>query len=130
MAVSAVGAEHDIVRVQVGADARGNRLLADISVARAVNQTALMAAGQLLFALPDQLHGAIAGQHLRWGGGGHLDLPAAIPTEPPPFKARLPPSIGISAPVIQLELSEAKNTARPRMSSGRPKRPAGMPLRN
>ena len=49
------------------------------------------------------------------------------PTVPPAFRARLPPSMGIRVPVIQLEASEARNTARPRMSSGLPSRPAGMP---
>lgn len=36
----------------------------------------------------------------------------------PGFIARLPPSIGISAPVIQLDASEARSTAKPLMSSG------------
>src|SRR5258708_5183832 len=48
--------------------------------------------------------------------------------EAPAFAARFPPSIGINAPVIQLDESDARKTANPLMSSGWPRRPAGMPL--
>ena len=44
--------------------------------------------------------------------------------------ARFPPSMGIRAPVIQLDASDASNTASPLMSSGSPIRPRGRPLRN
>src|SRR5688500_4109664 len=49
---------------------------------------------------------------------------------PPAFMARLPPSIGMRAPVTQVLLSLARKTARPWMSSGWPIRPRGMPERN
>jgi hypothetical protein len=42
----------------------------------------------------------------------------------------LPPSTGITAPVTHDEASEARKIAAPLMSSGWPKRPAGMPPRN
>src|SRR6185312_12984286 len=47
----------------------------------------------------------------------------------PGFIARLPPSMGIRAPVIQLDASEASKMASPLMSSGTPRRPRGRPLR-
>ena len=47
----------------------------------------------------------------------------------PAFIARLPPSMGNSAPVIQAEASEARKMATPLMSSGVPRRPAGIPLK-
>ena len=43
-------------------DADGDRFLADVGVAGTVDQAALMAAGQLLLALPDELHGAVEGE--------------------------------------------------------------------
>ncbi len=53
------------------------------------------------------------------------------PIKPPPaFIAKLPPSIGIIAPVIHDEASDANQSANPLMSSERPKRPRGMPCRN
>ena len=55
----AVRAEDHVVRAQVGADAGGDRLLADVGVAGAVDQPALVAPRQLLLALANQLHGAI-----------------------------------------------------------------------
>jgi hypothetical protein len=56
VAVPAVRAEDHVVLTQVGAHADGDRLLADVGVAGSVDQSALMGAGQLLLALPDQLH--------------------------------------------------------------------------
>ena len=50
VAVAAVRAEDHVVRAQVGADADGDRLLADVGVAGAVDQAALVGAGQLLLA--------------------------------------------------------------------------------
>ena len=46
-------------RRQMGADAGRDRLLADVGVAGAVDQPALVAAGQFLLGLPDELHRAI-----------------------------------------------------------------------
>ena len=130
VAVSAMRAEDDVVCAQMRTDADGDGFLPDVGVASPVDQPALMAARQLLLALPDELHGAIPRKHLLFGRGHYCPPFAEVgPTEPPLFMARLPPSIGISAPVIQLALSEARKTARPLMSSGWPRRPVGMPLR-
>jgi hypothetical protein len=70
MTVAAMRAEDDVVGPQMGADADGDRLLADVGVAGAVDQPALMAAGQLLFALADRLHRPVEIQRfvLRQGG--------------------------------------------------------------
>ena len=52
------------------------------------------------------------------------------PGVPPAFIAMFPPSNGIIAPVIQLEESEARSTARPIISLGWPSRWAGIPCKN
>ena len=57
--VAAMRAEDRVVAVRGAHDARGDRLLADVGVAGAVDQAALMTAGQLLFGLANELHGAI-----------------------------------------------------------------------
>ena len=56
VAVPAVRAEDDVVGPQMGTDAGGDRFLADVGVAGAVDQAALMRAGQLLLAAADQNH--------------------------------------------------------------------------
>src|SRR5262245_61101667 len=97
----------------------GNALLPNVGVASPVDQPALMAARQLLLTLPYELHCAIPRDHLVCVCGHYCSPFAEVgPTEPPLFMARLPPSIGINTPVIQLALSEARKTARPLMSSG------------
>lgn len=58
-----------------------------------------------------------------------IPLNPSLPTEPPAFIGRFPPFIGMIAPVIQDEASDARKTTRPVMSFVLPKRPAGMPLR-
>ena len=66
MPVAAVGAEYGVFRRQVGANAGGDRFLADVSVAGAEDQSALVQTRQLLFALPNELHRAIQGQQSRF----------------------------------------------------------------
>ena len=56
MAVAAMRAEHHVVGSQMGADAGRDRLLADVGMAGAVDQPALVRAGELLLALADELH--------------------------------------------------------------------------
>ena len=64
VAVAAVGAEDDVVGPQMGADAGGDRLLADVGVTGAVDQAALMRPGQLLLAAADQNHDTIQRQEI------------------------------------------------------------------
>ncbi len=59
MSMSPMRTEDDVIGSQMGANPSGNRLLADIRVAGPVNEAPLMAAGEFLFALPDDLHAAI-----------------------------------------------------------------------
>src|SRR5262245_40519563 len=54
--MAAMGAEDHVVRSQVGTDADGDRLLTNVGVAGAVDQAALMRAGELLLALADEEH--------------------------------------------------------------------------
>src|SRR5262245_27471402 len=110
----------------MGADSDCHRFLSDVSVTRSVDQTALVTARELLLRLPDELHRAVEIQRRCFLGNGHPFFPIVAPA----LAARLPPSIGISVPVSQLDASEARNTARPLMSSGCPSRPVGMPSRN
>ena len=70
VAVTAMRAEDDIVRAQMSADAGGDRLLADISVAGAMHQAALTGAGQLLLRPADEEHGAEKGEQLAAGQRG------------------------------------------------------------
>ena len=67
VAVSAMRAEDDIVGLQMGANPGGDGLLAHVGVAGPVNQAPLVAAGQLLFALPDGLHRAIQAEQRLFG---------------------------------------------------------------
>jgi hypothetical protein len=55
--VAPVGAENDILMVQMGTNTGRNGLFAHISVAGSMNQTSLMGAGQFLFGLANDLHG-------------------------------------------------------------------------
>src|SRR5581483_8595508 len=68
--------------------------------------------------------GAYAGSHsdalLPYGSRVGPWVPAA-------FMARFPPSIAMTEPVTKLAASEARKTAMPLISSGRPMRPMGMP---
>jgi hypothetical protein len=64
MPMPAVSAEYHIVAAQVGRYARRYRLLAYVGVTGTVDQPALMAPSQFLFALPNQLHLAIQLQSL------------------------------------------------------------------
>lgn len=57
--MSAVRAEKDVVLSQLGADAHGDGLLPHVGVTRAMNEPALMTAGELLLRLTDELHRAI-----------------------------------------------------------------------
>jgi hypothetical protein len=62
--VAAVRAEDDVVGPQMGADAGRDRLLADVGVAGAVNQAALVGARQPLFTAADPRHRAVQRQQL------------------------------------------------------------------
>src|SRR3954468_16021074 len=126
VAMSAVGAEKHVVGAQVRADSHGDGFLSHVCVAGALNEAALVTTSQLLLGWPDELHGAIELQPVGFGSGGHFVAPMVAPA----LQARFPPSMGMSAPVIQLDASEARKTARPLMSSGWPSLPAGMPLWN
>ena len=59
MPVSPMRAEHNIVVPQVRTDAGGNGFFANVGVAGAVNQAALMSFGKLFFALSDDKHRAV-----------------------------------------------------------------------
>ena len=99
VAVSAMRAENHVVCAQVSTHSHGDGFLPDVGVASPMDQAALMAARQLFLTLPYQLHGAIPRKHLLFGRGHYCSPLAEVgPTEPPLFMARLPPSIGISAP--------------------------------
>jgi hypothetical protein len=101
--------ENHVMCPQMRTHSHGDGFLTDVCVASPVDQPALMAARQLLLTLPDELHCAIPRKHLLFGRGHYCPPFAEVgPTEPALFMARLPPSIGISAPVIQLALSEGK----------------------
>src|SRR5260221_9401890 len=102
MAVASMGAENRILGTQLRAYAGSDCLFPNVSVASAVNEPARMTAGELLLADAYQLHRAIQEARVRCH---------TCRTEPPAFIARLPPSIGMSAPVIHFEESEARNTA-------------------
>ncbi len=56
VAVTAVGAEHRVVRPEVGGDAGRDRLLADVGVAGALDQAAGVGARQRLLGPPDHDH--------------------------------------------------------------------------
>ena len=64
MPMSAMGAEDGVVVFQVGTNADGNGFLTDIRVASAVDQPALMRAGQVLLTAADQQHLPIEGVEL------------------------------------------------------------------
>ena len=74
----AVGAEDDVVAAQMRTDAGGDRLLPDVRMAGPVNQPALMRSRQLLFATPDQDHGAIKRQELILAQIGSIDRLASV----------------------------------------------------
>ena len=59
MSMSAMRTEDDVLVPQMSTNRTGNRLLADIGVARTLNQAPLMAAGQLFLGLADSLHRAV-----------------------------------------------------------------------
>ena len=147
MPVSAVGAEDGVVGAQVRAHPAGDGLFAHIGVASAVDQAHLVRAGQLLLGVADNDHLPVESvELLRLGHNPHLlcdglvdhlctcsfcAAPDGRPQktytlvamgipgwEPLTFLARLPPSSGISAPVIQAEASEARKIAAPLMSLG------------
>ena len=61
--MTAVRAEQDVVLTKVGTDTGGDCLFANVRVAGAMNHAALMAAGQMFFALANQLHRAIERQY-------------------------------------------------------------------
>ena len=60
--VAAMGAEHRVVGAQVGAHADGNRFLADVGVAGAVDQPLRVRARQLLLGAANDQHLAIQGE--------------------------------------------------------------------
>ena len=62
MAVTTVRAENRVLRLQMRADTGGDRFLANVGVARAVDQTALVRPGQSFFAETDGLHLAVETQ--------------------------------------------------------------------
>jgi hypothetical protein len=64
MTVTAVRAEDDILSLKMCADARGDGLLADVSVASAVDKATLMRPCELLFATANEHHRSIEGQEL------------------------------------------------------------------
>src|SRR5579864_7073581 len=59
MAVAAMRTKNNVFLAQMCTNADGDGLLTDISMASAVNQAALVRAGQLLLALADELHLAV-----------------------------------------------------------------------
>jgi hypothetical protein len=62
MAVAAVRTENYVIRAEMGTDADGYGFLADVGVASAVDQAALVRPGQLLLGAPDKEHAAKEGQ--------------------------------------------------------------------
>jgi hypothetical protein len=56
MAVSAVRAENSVLFLQMRANANRYRFLADVSVARAMNQSALMRSDELFLGTADAKH--------------------------------------------------------------------------
>src|ERR1700722_576934 len=120
MSMPTVRTEDHVLLAQMDTHPCRYRLLANICVARSMNQPARITPRQLLLRLADELHRPIEKCRFR----------VHARRDPPAFIARFPPSIGISAPVIQLAESDARNTARPLISAGSPNRPAGIPLRN
>ena len=101
--MTSMGAKDGIVPTQLRAHAGGDCLLPHVGVASAVNEPARMAAGELFLAGAYQLHRAIEETQVRCH---------TCRAEPPAFIARLPPSIGMSAPVIHFEESDARKTQR------------------
>src|SRR5262245_57821457 len=107
-------------------------------MAGAMDQACLVRLGELLFATADHYHLAVEAEQrgpveLRTWRTYHcvcfsyvmLDCIPGMPgCEPPEFLARLPPSIGMIAPVIHVDASDARKIASPLISSGLPKRPA------
>src|SRR5262249_9104242 len=63
VSVTAVGAEDDVVGPKVRAYADGDRFLADVGVAGAVDQAALVRAGELFLAQADQEHATVEVEH-------------------------------------------------------------------
>jgi hypothetical protein len=59
MPVAAVRAEDHVFVAQAREDASGDRFLADIGVAGAMDKSALVGLGELQFAFPDEQHPAI-----------------------------------------------------------------------
>src|ERR1700722_3707802 len=99
--MSAMRTEDHVLLPQMDTHPCRNRLLANICVARSMNQPVRITARQLLLRAADELHRPI--EKRRFSVHARRD--------PPAFIARFPPSIGISAPVIQLAESDARNTA-------------------
>ena len=59
VAVPAMSTKNDIVAPQMSANAGCDRFFADVGMTGPVNEPALVRSGQLLFALPDELHLAV-----------------------------------------------------------------------
>ena len=70
--MAAVRAEDDVLAAKVGADPRGNRLLADVGVTGAGDQPALVGLGQRLLTAADAHHLAVHGELLFGGRHGHV----------------------------------------------------------
>ena len=76
VAVAAVRAENHVLMPQMGAHAGGDRFLADVGVAGAVDQPALVRADQQLLAAADKRHRPVQGEQAiggdsRIGFDGH-----------------------------------------------------------
>ncbi len=74
--MTAMGTENGIMRRQMSTHSRRNRFLADIRMARAMNQPSLVRTSQLLLRLANDLHRAVeelcSGEwQMESGGAGH-----------------------------------------------------------
>src|SRR5436190_201784 len=57
--MATMSAEHDVIGLEIRTDSGCDCFLADVSMARPVNQPLLVTAGELFFRLADYLHRAI-----------------------------------------------------------------------
>ena len=83
MPMPSMRAENGVFPSQVCANTRSNRLLADVGMAGAVNQSTLMGLGERFFATPDHHHGTIGfEQFLFLRGWWHEILDYPKPSHP------------------------------------------------
>ena len=72
--MSAMGAEDRIFFCEMRAHPCGDCFLANVRVARAMNESALMAARQLFFRVADDEHGTEEGQKIGWIHRGRREI--------------------------------------------------------